>query len=429
MTWRKEKSWADRWINVSAIPGGSQGMSFVARRKEAADDQSFFFLKRLRNQTSLRARNRFEIEAVAYSQLQHLRLPRFIESNAHLAADRSTQLYIVTELISGVSLADKINRDGPLAFDDAVALVLALCDVVEYLHAEGYVHRDIKPQNIILRGCAAADPVLIDFGISFTAERESEALTGTGEEIGPRFFRLPEFAPGSPAKQDTRSDIALVAAILFYVLTGLSPSVPIDEEGRSPHQRAAARPLLQSAAGHRSISLLLMFDKAMASNIHHRFAKVSELRDAIIKMRDAVSSSDLDPEALEREIRELANGVANRGIARNRSITQRAVNEVISMASDLVNRNARDLYTTINAGSSQSNTSSMSIYGYCHAGNHERRFLPTIQSMVVGSELVMTIGEDEVLRTDAIEPNFDEQFRQRVARIYLTGLKSLFEDE
>jgi len=429
MVWRNEKSWTGRWLKVSVIGGGAQGKSFVVRLKEAVDNEDRYFLKELRNQTNRRARNRFEIEAVTYSQLEHSRLPRLIESNAHLAADRSAQLYIVTDLISGVSLADKINLDGPLAFDDAVALALALCDVVEYLHAEGYVHRDIKPQNVMLRGSIPTDPVLVDFGISFNAEREGEHLTGTGDEIGPRFFRLPEFAPGSPLKQDTRSDIALVAGILFYVLTGLSPSVPIDEEGRTPHQRLAARRLLQTAAEHRSIPLLLMLDKAMAPNIHNRFGKVEELREALIKIRDAVPEPDLDPKALESEIRDLANGVANREIARNRAITQHAENEVIGLASSLVNRVAHDLYTTTSVGSSQSNTASTIGYGYCHAGNQERRFVPTVQSMVVGSELVVTVGEEEVLRTDANEPNFDEQFRQRVARIYLSGLKSLFQAE
>lgn len=172
-----------------------------------------------------------------------------------------------------------------------------------------------------------------------------------------------------------------------------------------------------------------MFDKGLEPNIHSRFATVGELRDAIIRVRDTTLSSDDDPKTIEEEIRELANGVRNREIARNRAVTQEASNIVTSLAAELVNRNARDLYITINAGSSQSNNASTIKFGYCHSGDHQRCFIPVVQSTVAGAELVVTIEDEEVLRTDASEPKFDEQFTQRISRIYLSGLRSLFKEE
>src|SRR6185295_12723087 len=97
--------------------------------------------------------------------------------------------------------------------DEAVRFVIKLSDILIYCHTEGFLHRDIKPNNIILRGRKTSDPVLIDFGLSFNKDdTERAALTSDGHPIRNNFLSLPELQANS-SKRYKESDISQVCGI------------------------------------------------------------------------------------------------------------------------------------------------------------------------------------------------------------------------
>lgn len=107
----------------------------------------------------------------------------------------SSPLYIVTEWIEGPTLAQSSGKSPTL--DQAVNVTRALLHTLHHCHALGIHHRDLKPDNILLRSGKFDDPVIIDFGMSSTAAPSDEFRTPIGQELGNRFLRLPEHAPGN----------------------------------------------------------------------------------------------------------------------------------------------------------------------------------------------------------------------------------------
>jgi serine/threonine protein kinase len=109
------------------------------------------FLKILSRQKDLERRARFFREATAYETANHKLIPKLIESNAHRHSNPEFTLFLLTDFIEGPTLAEFINSHGRLSFDDATTVLRALLEVVEYCHTNGWIHRDIKPDNIILQ--------------------------------------------------------------------------------------------------------------------------------------------------------------------------------------------------------------------------------------------------------------------------------------
>ena len=122
------------------------------------------------------------------------------------------------------------------------------------------MHRDVKPDNIILADDDPGRPVLLDFGLSFRKGSDIDFETEHGQEVGNRFLRLAELSAGSFLKHDERSDLSFAAGILFYLLTGEPPYILQDANGRLPHQRDEAFAMLQDLAGARLARLTSLFD-------------------------------------------------------------------------------------------------------------------------------------------------------------------------
>ena len=137
--------------------------------------------------------------------------------------------YLALEWASGEPLADFLHREGPLAPEDAIALVRQLADALGAAHAAGIIHRDLKPENIMY------DPrtrtvKLLDFGIARDAELPpEERLTRTGFFVGTLQYVAPEALSGELV--DGRADIYSLAKIAYYMLTGRHP-----HDGRSPRE-------------------------------------------------------------------------------------------------------------------------------------------------------------------------------------------------
>ena len=426
--WVDTKTWGTSWTALRTIPGGGQGKCSVVRQVGGSGAERF--LKVPRQQQDKTARQRFHREAIAYSHFSHVQLPRLIESNAHKADDQSYKLYVVTELIQGLNLKDYIAKFGHLSLNDGLTLTTQLLEIIKHLHSCECIHRDIKPGNIILRADNFFDPVLVDFGLNYrSGSNDLSDLTEAAQEIGNRFLRLPELACQSTLKRDARSDIAFVGGILFFSITGVVPAILLDQDSRMPHQRSGPLEILRNIAGAKALQLMALFDRVFASNIRHRFKNADEMLNAI-KSLQLVNSQALPHtiQKMEAEVAAQINNVRNKEIARARSATQGALNQVMSVAVNVAN-STNGLYDTTSAGHMVSNTSNVLQYGFFHIGNQGHRFMPEVATAISGDELVVRIGGDQVLRTDAFDPNFDQAFKDRVRVIYLEGLKGLLETE
>jgi serine/threonine protein kinase len=155
---------------------------------------------------------RFEVEARLLSSLQHPRVVRIID---HFST-RSGQ-YLVMDLVRGIDLGVLLKQHGDpgLPLDQAVEYVRQSCEALQYVHDQQIVHRDVKPQNIIL---AEQGIVLVDFGIArILDEEEQQGTVGIGT---PRFMAPEVFAGGQVSP---RTDVFSVAATLWTLITGRPP--------------------------------------------------------------------------------------------------------------------------------------------------------------------------------------------------------------
>lgn len=165
---------------------------------------------------------RFLREARAAAQLAH---PNIVTVH-DLGQTTDGTLYIAMELVDGRSLKEIIQKEGPWEPARAVRLGKAIARALALAHRKGVVHRDLKPQNIMVSRDADGEeiPKLLDFGIARTLEPDTPALTSTGVVLGTPHYMSSEQAKGLPA--DARSDLYALGIILYEMLAG---RVPFDD--------------------------------------------------------------------------------------------------------------------------------------------------------------------------------------------------------
>ncbi|MBS2966164.1 serine/threonine protein kinase [Actinocrinis puniceicyclus] len=159
-------------------------------------------------------RERLRREARALARLAHPRVTIVFDYLEQPQADGSVQPVLVTELLQGSTLADRL-RQGPLPAADAVAVCAQLADALRAAHAAGIVHRDVKPANVMLTPGGAK---LLDFGIALAATDSN--LTGS-MAIGTPACMAPEQLTGRGAVPAT--DLYALGCVLYWCLTGRPP--------------------------------------------------------------------------------------------------------------------------------------------------------------------------------------------------------------
>lgn len=171
---------------------------------------------------------RFRREALATSALNHPNIVTVYEIVAHQGGD-----LLVTELVEGVSLRERL-REGSLPFAEAVDIALQVARGLAAAHAVGIVHRDVKPENVMVRRDGLVK--VLDFGVAKSPPRplsDPRLETSPGELIGTVGYMSPEQARGLPI--DARTDVWSLGVVLYEVVTGESPF-----PGKTPNDRLAA---------------------------------------------------------------------------------------------------------------------------------------------------------------------------------------------
>jgi serine/threonine-protein kinase len=218
---------------------------------------------------------RFQREAESASSIGH---PNVVEVYDVSKTPDGTP-YMVAELLAGEELGARIERVGKLEVGFAVQIARQVCRALAAAHAQGIVHRDMKPDNVFLLEKAGELSVkVIDFGIS-KVDRRDNSLTRTGMVMGTPSYMAPEQARGE--KVDLRIDIYAVGAMLYHALTGKKP---FDSEDPTSTLTLV---LTEDPERPRSLNdkipeeLELVIQKAMAKDPRDRFASMAELDAAL----------------------------------------------------------------------------------------------------------------------------------------------------
>jgi tetratricopeptide (TPR) repeat protein len=171
---------------------------------------------------------RFRREVQLAASLQHPHIVPLLT-----AASSGDLLYYVMPYIKGESLRAKLSREGELPVGEAVRILREVADALAAAHKEGVVHRDIKPDNVLISGSHA---VVTDFGVAkaVTASSGGSSLTSLGVALGTPAYMAPEQAAADP-HTDHRADIYGLGALAYEMLCGRPPFV-----GASPQAVLAA---------------------------------------------------------------------------------------------------------------------------------------------------------------------------------------------
>jgi serine/threonine-protein kinase len=193
---------------------GTGGMSSVYRAHDRLLDRKVA-LKVLHEQYSEDADyvERFRREARAVASLSHPNIVGVIDRGEH--ADRQ---FIVFEYVDGDNLKRMIERRGPAPVETALELGVQISRALSFAHQNGLVHRDVKPQNVLLNGDGHAK--VTDFGIARSLDMQ-RGMTQTGTVLGTSDYIAPEQAQGQHV--DDQTDVYSLGVVLFELLTGHVP--------------------------------------------------------------------------------------------------------------------------------------------------------------------------------------------------------------
>jgi serine/threonine-protein kinase len=214
------------------------------------------------------ARRRFQREARSVARLRH---PRVLEIY-DFSGERSDEAYIAAELLTGPTLKQWREKQRTVPAEVAACFVIEIARALEAAHEGGIVHRDVKPENVLLHEDRTLK--LTDFGIADMVD--SQSMTATGQILGSPGHMAPEQIEGKDT--DERTDLFSLGTVLYYLATGRLPFT-----GRNPHQVLKrivdgeyADPLrVNPAIGGR---LRRIIAKALEKEPEERYPSAAELR-------------------------------------------------------------------------------------------------------------------------------------------------------
>ncbi|MGB3291891.1 MAG: serine/threonine protein kinase [Phormidesmis sp.] len=235
---------------------------------------------------------RFQREAAILEKLgeDHKQIPRLY---AYFSEDQ--QFYLVQEWVEGETLEAIVSAQGPLSEAMVKSILVDLLPALDFIHSQGIIHRDIKPDNIMLRsGDQGPQPVLIDFG----AVRETMGTVFNSRQqpvssivIGTPGYMASEQAAGRPLPS---SDLYSLGLTAIFLLTGRTPQT-LESDPRS------GEILWRQTAGHVSAGLVEVIDQAVRSHPRDRYSSASQMRAALLTLPGAGPTPSQMPQFVARQ--------------------------------------------------------------------------------------------------------------------------------
>ncbi|MFO1224540.1 MAG: protein kinase [Burkholderiaceae bacterium] len=219
---------------------------------------------------------RFLREARAAGGLSH---PNIVV--VHDVGEIEGRPYMAMELVDGVPLADQLDKGKPLPIRDAVLVGLQLARALDYAHAHGIVHRDIKPGNILMLADGKTVKVT-DFGIAHMDDGAGQQHTQVGAVMGTPQYMSPEQTRGE--KLDGRSDLFSAGIVLYQMITGERPFKGESLVAVATRIANDPTPPLASKRPDAPASLRRVVERCLAKQPDQRYQTGKELSEALLKV-------------------------------------------------------------------------------------------------------------------------------------------------
>jgi serine/threonine-protein kinase len=236
-------------------------------------------------------RDRFLREARAAARLSH---PHIVP--IHAVEDHGPIVFFVMSYVEGETLGERVRRSGPLSRDTASRVMQEVAWALGMAHALGVVHRDVKPDNILLeRGTSRA--MVMDFGIATLRDAVLDPAVATA---GTPHYMSPEQAAGDPV--DGRSDLYSLGVTMYFAVTGQRPF----EHPPTPGALLSGRAVIPSVASRRTDlppAFAKAIDRCLEPDPAARFASAEELSAALVAARPAADDTPLPVAAWVRDAR------------------------------------------------------------------------------------------------------------------------------
>jgi serine/threonine-protein kinase PpkA len=251
---------------------------------------------------------RFQREATIIGQLSHPNIIPIYDIGRHQGLN-----YISMEFMPNGSLVDKIAQS--LSVEQSIRITSQIAAALEHAHSKGYVHRDIKPDNILFREDHSA--VLTDFGIARTIKSDNR-MTQVGSVIGTPYYMSPEQARGEPT--DARSDLYSLGVVFYEMLTGqklFDSDSAVSLGIKHIHEQPSKLPW--------NIAFLQpVIDKLLAKKSEQRYQTAHELIKALKTIVDnrQISNPQHQPEKIRRFIKN-SQQLVNRGYGLIANLTKK----------------------------------------------------------------------------------------------------------
>jgi len=233
---------------------------------------------------------RFRREARAVAQLSHPNIVTVIDRGE----DEGRQ-YIVFEYVEGENLKQLLERTGPMAVRDALLLALQMARALAFAHGRGLIHRDVKPQNVLLN--AGGQAKMTDFGIARSVDVQGVTITGT--VLGTSEYIAPEQARGE--RVDAQTDVYSLGVVLYELLVG---GVPYEGETfvtvALKHVNEPVPPVLERRPDVPP-RVALAVERAMAKSPDERFSSMQQLVDELEGCLDELDPGDEQVTMISRQ--------------------------------------------------------------------------------------------------------------------------------
>ena len=217
---------------------------------------------------------RFIREAESAAKLHH---PNIL--SIFFVGEGEGLVYFGMPLVHGETLDARLRREGQLTEEEVIRIGADIADALSEAHAQGLVHRDIKPQNVMLQG-EQRRVLVADFGIAKAAAGTGERLTGTGAVIGSPHYMSPEQAAGG-LEVDGRSDIYSLGIVLWEMLAGEVPFDGPTTQGILIQHLTKAMPALRTRRPNVSTQLDRIVGRCTEKKPTDRYQTAAELAAAL----------------------------------------------------------------------------------------------------------------------------------------------------
>jgi serine/threonine-protein kinase len=289
---RLRASLAGRYAVERELGRGGMGVVYLAR--DLRHDRPVA-LKILLPGLALRSgAERFQREILLAARLQHPHILTVLDSGV-AGEPGAEQLWYTMPFVDGESLYARLNRVRQLPLDEALRIATEAARALAYAHEQGVVHRDVKPENILLTRDGTT--LVCDFGIARAlGEGDEPRLTRTGTQVGSPFYMSPEQT--NDGEVDGRTDQFALAAVVFEMLTGEPPFAGRTLEAviakRLSNPTPSARALRDTVPPQVDAAIR----KAMARAPDDRFATVTQFAQALMTPGSPAASAPAEPEPL-----------------------------------------------------------------------------------------------------------------------------------